>query len=73
MLFHENILILFILVIGKLEIPNSKKEKVNKNPGCTAIILHGLTILGSMLSFVNEVAEFSKQTEHMRPDAWLCL
>lgn len=62
MLFHENTLILFILVIEKLEIPNSKKEKVDKNPGCTAIILHRIKSLDSMLSFVNEVAESSKIT-----------
>lgn len=62
MLFHENTLILFILVIEKLEIPNSKEEKVDKNPGCTVIILHRIKTLGSMLSFVNKVAESSKIT-----------
>lgn len=34
---HEHPNIVYSYVIEKLEIPNSKKEKVNKNPGCTAL------------------------------------
>lgn len=56
---HPNIFILFILP-KKLEIPNSKK--VNRNPGCTAIILHRITTLGSMPLFVHKVAPSSGQT-----------
>lgn len=42
--------------------PNSKKEKVNKNPGCTAVILHRSKTLVSMLSFVNKLAESLEQS-----------
>lgn len=63
MLFHENILMFILLrLLEKLEIPNSKKEKENKNPGCTAIILHRIKTLGSMVSFVNKAAECSEQS-----------
>lgn len=69
MLFHENpnIFILFLLP-KKLEIPNSKK--VNRNPGCTAIILHRITTLSSMPLFVHKVhhllgRQYMRSTTHI--------
>lgn len=61
MSFHTNILVLFTYVTEKLGIPNSKKEKIKADSGCTAIILHRIRTLGSTLSLVNKVAESSKQ------------
>lgn len=52
------------MLLEKLEIPNSKKEKESKNPGCTAVILHRIKTLGSMLSFVNKAAECSENKAH---------
>lgn len=65
MLFHENILILFILLVLL------KKEKVNKNPGCIATILHRMKTPGSMLCL--SVKWRLSWAEHVRPNTWFWL
>lgn len=62
LLFHGNILILFTYFIEKLEIPNSTRKRVNKKPGCAAVIFRRVKTLGPTLPLVNGVAESSEQS-----------